>query len=111
MTDPTPSTSSSRPPFETTTPGPVGPSGEPTDVTTSQWDAIVADLARRGVEGEPQLVSAEAVQWTNGALGCPKPGMAYTQAIVDGMRVVVTVEGTPYDYRFGRADTPVLCEA
>ncbi|MHC2997901.1 hypothetical protein [Microbacterium sp. HJ5] len=111
MTDPAPSSSSGRPGFETTTPGPVGPTGTPADVPPQKWDAIIADLAGRGVEGEPVLVSAEAVSWTNGALGCPKPGMSYTQAIVEGMQVVVTVDGTTFDYRFGRGDAPVLCEA
>ena len=109
MTDPTPS--SSRPPFETSTRGPIGPSGTPADVSPAKWDGIVADLAERGVTGEPVLVSAEAVTWPNGALGCPKPGMSYTQAVVDGMRVVVDVDGGSYDYRFGRGDAPVLCEA
>lgn len=111
MSAPTPSASSSRPPFETTTPGPIAPSGIPADVTPQRWDAIVADLAHRGVEGTPELVSAEAVTWPNGALGCPKPGMAYTQAMVEGARVVVSVEGVAYDYRFGRGASPVLCEA
>ena len=60
--------------------------------------------------GTPQLVSAQSVTWNSGALGCPKPGMSYTQAMVDGMQVIVAVDGTPYDYRFGRTDTPVLCE-
>ena len=111
MTDPAPSPSSSRPAFETTTPGPIAPSGTPAEVPAARWDAIVADLAASGVEGDPVLVSAEAVTWPNGALGCPKPGMSYTQALVDGMKVVVEVEGTTYDYRFGRGDAPVLCEA
>lgn len=111
MTQPTPSNSSSRPPFQTSTPGPLTPTGVPTDVPEQKWDAIVSDLAGRGVDGEPELVSAEAITWNNGALGCPKPGMSYTQATVDGMRVVVTADGTTYDYRFGRGDTPVLCEA
>lgn len=103
-----------RPPFHTTTPGPVGPSAEPsgplTEVSTAKWTAIEADLAQRGVTGEPTLVTAERVTWSDGALGCPKPGQAYTQALIDGTRVVVTVDGTPYDYRFGDGDTPVLCE-
>ena len=89
MNDPT-TPSSSRPPFATTTPGPIGPSGTPADVSPAQWDAIVADLAERGAAGEPVLVSAESVTWPNGALGCPQPGMSYTQAVVDGMRVVAS---------------------
>lgn len=102
----------SRSPFETTTPGPIeSPSGTPTDVPDARWDAIVADLAGRGITGTPELVSAVAVTWPNGALGCPKPGSSYTQALEDGMQVLVAVDGTTYDYRFGRSDTPVLCEA
>ncbi|MFT4220692.1 MAG: hypothetical protein QM611_09265 [Microbacterium sp.] len=101
-----------RPPFRTTTPGPIetAPSGTATPVPAARWDAIVADLADRGVSDEPQLVSAEAVTFANGALGCPKPGVAYTQQVVEGMRVVVRAGGASYDYRFGRGDKPVLCE-
>jgi hypothetical protein len=36
--------------------------------------------------------------------------MFYTQAMVDGMQVIVSVGGTQYDYRFGTSGTPVLCE-
>ncbi len=108
--EPTPAQPSpSRPPFQRTTPGPITPTGEPVTVPPARWDAIVADLAERGVTGTPELVSAHAVTWTNGALGCPSPGVSYTQAIVDGMQVVVEVDGTTYDYRFGTTDTPKLC--
>jgi hypothetical protein len=108
MADSTPP-ASSRPPFLTTTPGPIASPGTPTDVPAERWDAIVADLAGRGVTGTPELVSARAVTWNNGALGCPHPGVSYTQALVPGMQVVVSVEGTSYDYRFGRTDSPRLC--
>ncbi|MGC5172800.1 hypothetical protein ACLQ2Q_19360 [Microbacterium sp. DT81.1] len=101
---------STRPPFLTTTPGPVSASGAPTDVPPARWDAIVADLIARDVTGAPELVSAKAVTWNNGALGCPKPGASYTQALVDGMRVIVRVDGETYDYRFGSTDSPKLCE-
>jgi hypothetical protein len=30
--------------------------------------------------------------------------------VVDGMQVIVDVDGTSYDYRFGRSDSPRLCE-
>lgn len=110
MSDPTPTASSStRPPFQTTTPGAIAPTGTPTDVPAARWDALVADLSTRGVSGEPVLVSAEAVTFTDGSLGCASPGQSYTQALVDGMRVVVTAGGTTYDYRFGAGDEPTLC--
>ena len=104
---------SSRPPFQTTTPGPLTPTGDPTgiptDVPAARWAAIEDDLAQRGVTGVVELVSAEAVVFSDGSLGCPSPGQSYTQAQVDGMRVVVSVDGTTYDYRLGAGDTLKLC--
>lgn len=105
---------STRPPFATTTPGPIEtptPSGTPADVPTARWDAIVADLQARGVSGEPTLVTATAVTWNNGALGCPQPGTSYTDAIVEGLQVIVEVDGTTYDYRFGNGNSPLLCRS
>ncbi|WP_375385436.1 hypothetical protein [uncultured Microbacterium sp.] len=111
MADP-PASSSTRPPFQTTTPGPIPTAtGAPAELPTAKWSAIVADLAARGVTGSPpQIVSATANTWQNGALGCPQPGQSYTQALIDGMQVIISVDGTNYDYRFGADDTPVLCE-
>ncbi len=108
MTDPTP-TASTRPPFQTATPGAIGPTGTPVDVPAVKWDALVADLESRGVTGTPELVSAEAVVFNDGSLGCPSPGQSYTQAQVDGMRVIVTVDGQTYDYRFGTGTQLTLC--
>lgn len=102
-------TSSSRPPFQTTTPGAVGPTGTPADVPAARWDAIVRDLADRGVSSPPTVVSAENVVFADGSLGCPSPGQSYTQAQVDGMRVVLEAEGTTYDYRLGSGDQLILC--
>jgi len=102
---------SSRPPLQTTTPGPVGPTGTAIAVPQSRWDALVADLATRGVTGTPELVSSEAVTFNDGSLGCATPGQSYTQAQIDGMRVVVSVNGKDYDYRFGQGAEPKLCGA
>lgn len=102
--------SSVRPPFQTTTPGPIATPGTSATVPVARWDAIVADLAGRGVTGTPTLVSAAHVTWNNGALGCPTPGQSYTQAIIDGMRVIVSVDDSRYDYRFGTTDVPRLCQ-
>lgn len=99
---------SSRPPFITTTP--IAPTGTPIQVPDARWSALVADLEARGVTGTPEIVSAEAVTFNDGSLGCAQPGQSYTQAIVDGMRVIVAVDGIRYDYRFGTGDAPKLCE-
>ena len=110
MSDPTPSASAtSRPPFQTATPGPIAPTGTPVAVPPARWDALVADLGARGVTATPELVSAEAVTFSDSSLGCATPGQSYTQALVDGLRVVVTAGGQTYDYRFGTGDAPKLC--
>ncbi len=102
---------SSRPPLQTATPGPVGPTGAAVEVPQSRWDAIVADLTARGVKGTPQLVSSQAVTFNDGSLGCATPGQSYTQAQIDGLRIIVSVDGTTYDYRFGQGAEPKLCTA
>ena len=71
-----------------------------------------ADLTERlGIQlGEIVLLSMEEVTWRDGSLGCPKPGMQYTQALVDGTLIVLSVDGRQYRYHSGRGGTPFLCE-
>lgn len=81
----------------------------------SQPDVVrqaVADLAEReGVEpSEITVVSREEVTWRNGSLGCAEPGMAYTQALVDGSRIVLGLAGRDYEYHAGGGRPPFLCE-
>lgn len=108
VTEPTAS-ASSRPPFQTTTPGPIGPTGTPVEVPSTKWDALVSDLAARGVTATPTLVSAESVVFNDGSLGCASPGQSYTQARVGGMRIIVTADGKTYDYRTGTGEQLILC--
>lgn len=101
---PTPTASS---PPGGTTGGVTAPTGIPAD----HWAALLADLERRNVPTSGlEVVTARAMTWPNGALGCPKPGAMYTQALVDGYQVVVKAGGTTYDYRFGNTSVPRLCE-
>lgn len=39
-----------------------------------------------------KVEEAEAVDWPDGSLGCPEPGMMYTQMITPGYRVVLRTE-------------------
>ena len=48
--------------------------------------------------------------WSDGSLGCPRPGQVYTQALVPGYQVVLEVEGRQYDYRATERGYYVLCE-
>jgi hypothetical protein len=83
----------------------------PIGIPADHWAALLADLERRHVPtGGLEVITARAVTWNDGSLGCPKPGMMYTQMLVDGYQVVVKVGGTSYDYRFGSTSAPRLCE-
>jgi outer membrane lipoprotein-sorting protein len=63
-------------------------------------DKIRAALAsEQGVSAaDVKVVSAESVNWPNGALGCPKPGRMYTQAIVPGYRILLEAAGKRFAY-------------
>ena len=58
-----------------------------------------------------KLLSAERVTWSDGSLGCPSPGMMYTQALVPGFRVMLDAGGQVLDYHAGASGHPVLCPA
>ena len=89
------------------------PPGDPSETSHPPVVAeAVADLAQReGVDpGEVALVSQEEVTWRNGSRGCAKPGMAYTQALIDGSRIVLRLDGTDYEYHSGGSRPPFWCE-
>ena len=69
------------------------------------------DLARRlRVDPEDlEVVSVEEVTWPDGSLGCPEPGMAYTEALVEGSKVVLGYDERVYVYHAGDDDQPFLC--
>lgn len=72
---------------------------------------LLVDLeARTGLaRASFTLIRAEAVTWNDGSLGCPQPGMFYTQALVEGYWVVWQVGDQQYDYRATQRGTFVLC--
>jgi hypothetical protein len=67
-----------------------------------------AALARVGPD-QVAIERAESVVWSDGSLGCPEPGMAYTQALVKGYWVVVEAAGKKYDFRVGSGGNFRLC--
>lgn len=70
-----------------------------------------ADLAQRLniAADQIEVVKVEAVMWSDGSLGCPKPGMNYTQAIVPGFQITLSAGGQEYDYHADQ-ETVFLCE-
>ena len=107
--------SPTRQPFSTVAPSSTTPEGTddmsgnvPADIlqTISQDAATVTATDVSDVE----LVMAKAVTWNDGSLGCPEPGMMYTQALVDGYQVVVRAADQEFDYRVGRSGAFMICE-
>jgi len=68
----------------------------------------VAALARVGPE-QVAIARAESVVWSDGSLGCPEPGMMYTQALVNGYWVVIDAAGQRYDFRVDSRGNFRLC--
>jgi hypothetical protein len=66
-------------------------------------DLAKSDLSKRtGVPvAKISVVSSEAVEWPNSALGCPEPGMVYAQVITPGRKVVLNAGGKTYEYHTG----------
>ncbi len=71
------------------------------------------DLAKMlGVDSSQiTVVKTEEVDWNNSSLGCPKPGMMYTQAIVPGYKVIFSYNQKMYEYHTNKTDRFVTCQS
>jgi len=71
-----------------------------------------ADLARRLQVNADQItvLSAQSVTWPDGSLGCPRPGMSYTQVTVDGILIRLRAGNQVYEYHGGGGRPPFVCE-
>jgi hypothetical protein len=73
----------------------------------------IDNLAERiGVTADAiEVAEAAYVTWPNGALGCPEPGMAYTQALVSGYRIRLAHDGAIHHYHGAEGRPPFHCPA
>ena len=100
-------------------PGLLGcaPYAESADVTLPPEHLLAPVLAdaseRSGVAAEDlAVVTSSPRTWRDGSLGCPAPGMVYTQALVPGWHLVLKAGDRELDYRLtDRAGAFLLCEA
>ena len=68
-----------------------GVSGVPADLLSAVMEEAASGA---GIDpSEVEVITADAVTWNDGSLGCPEPGMSYTQALVPGYRVILEIEG------------------
>jgi hypothetical protein len=74
-------------------------------------DQIRSDAAQRaGVAPDKvQILTVQSVTWADGSLGCPEPGMLYTQALVRGHRIEVNAAGATLVYHSGPQNRFVHC--
>ncbi len=79
------------------------------EVPEAVLETLREDLAARGVSNA-SVVLAESTVWPNGAMGCPEPGRMYTQALIDGYRVVFERGSDRWDYRVSARGGFMLCE-
>jgi len=92
----------------------IDPHARPAKISMDQQiKGAITDLAARISVAEDTIKVREArsVQWGSGALGCPKPDMNYTQAIVPGVRLMLESGGTIYYYHGGTGKALFYCPA
>lgn len=75
-------------------------------------DQAIADLAARNSvdPSDITVLSAVLVVWPDASLGCPQPGMVYTQVPVDGSVIELGSDGKVHRYHTGGQQGPFLCE-
>ncbi|MEE8339537.1 MAG: hypothetical protein V3R56_05290 [Xanthomonadales bacterium] len=69
------------------------------------------ELAQRlGIEPDSITLSgARQVNWRSGALGCPEPGMNYTQALMPGALIFLKVGNEVHGYHAKHGGKPFYC--
>jgi len=84
-----------------------------TNVPAEMIEAALDDAANRSTTARAAITvtSAEAVTWPDGSLGCPQPGMMYTQALVAGYRIVLQAGEQTLNYHAMSRGKPVFCPA
>lgn len=73
--------------------------------------AVAAFAAQTGLEPAAiEVLAHEQVTWRDGSLGCPQPGRFYTQALVEGYRILLRAEGIEVYFHGANGQPPVRCD-
>ncbi len=88
----------------------------PADAASPAPLQAVVDRARAqaaeeagAVAAQLTVVAAQAVTWPDGSLGCPQPGVMYTQALVPGYRVVLALGQRQWVFHANARGSLVRC--
>jgi hypothetical protein len=105
------------PPQQTASPAPADETPTPdarSGDTNGSQDNMVEQIKQQLAAAIDQPASAltlesrEPVEWSDGSLGCPKPGMMYTQAIVPGYKLTFSDGSRTYEIHVGRGGIPAI---
>ena len=104
-----PATVSAAPAAPQATAAPAGMSLEPGSAEEKAAQALARKL---GVAVDTLRLTAKGPQeWSDGSLGCPAPGMMYTQAIVPGFKFTFSDGTKTYDVHTDESGVrAVLCQ-
>lgn len=90
----------------------ASPDKKPIPLTVKQQvDFAVGDLAARMDMDPHEIVFSgmTPVMWRSGAVGCPDPGINYTQALVGGVLIMLRIENRAYRYHGTPGGEPFYC--
>lgn len=74
--------------------------------------AIAARAVAERTDASPEqidVISEEAVNFSDSSLGCPQPGMSYLQVITPGHKVLAAYAGNTYDVRISN-QRAIICD-
>lgn len=79
---------------------------------TDEQIVFARDALAKQLDVEPSLLglpSVHRVTWRSSALGCPEADKQYTQALVRGVLILFTFDGTEYRFHASRNGEPFYC--
>lgn len=88
------------------------PPVEPSDELSGAIDTAIRDAAAH-FDVDPaniEVTTAEEVTWPDSSLGCPEPDQMYTQALVEGYRILLNVDGRSVAYHGEEGGEPHRCD-
>lgn len=112
---PTSSSTSTSSTSTSTTQPPVDKPGVGAGPIDSSLQPVIDDAVRLLADRESASLSeitvesARTVTWNDGSIGCPTPDGVYTQALVEGSAVELTLRGATYWFHAGTNRQPFLC--
>ena len=91
---------------------PISPADLPANLQEIVNQAISAQAEKLSIDSDKiNVLSAQAVVWSDSSLGCPQPDMNYLMVLTDGYRIVLAVEDQPYYYHANQRGYGLFCES